>query len=192
MQTVSFRITGISPLLMNRFTDEAAKSVTERVSSTMVAKQKLTPQEECEKALYMEEGGEVIMPAENLMSCIIEAGKHFKAGKSKLTTLKTTMLTGCVFFNDMHFKLEYNEPWCVDSRSVVNPATGGRLIKHRPKFYDWSFAGTVEIDTQDISLDLVREVFDTAGRKIGLCDYRPQRKGPFGRFRVDEWELVSN
>jgi hypothetical protein len=39
--------------------------------------------------------------------------------------------------------------------------------------------------------DLVRAVVDDAGKKIGLGDYRPQRKGPFGRFVVRKWEIVK-
>jgi len=35
----------------------------------------------------------------------------------------------------------------------------------------------------------VRMLVNDAGKKIGLGDYRPQRKGPFGRFSVVGWEV---
>lgn len=35
----------------------------------------------------------------------------------------------------------------------------------------------------------VREIVDTAGRRIGLLDYRPETKGPFGRFMVTAWKM---
>lgn len=34
---------------------------------------------------------------------------------------------------------------------------------------------------------IVRELFDIAGSKIGLGDFRPDRRGPFGRFTVTMW-----
>jgi hypothetical protein len=36
---------------------------------------------------------------------------------------------------------------------------------------------------------LIRAVIDDAGKKIGLGDYRPSRKGPFGRFVVKTWTV---
>ena len=32
-----------------------------------------------------------------------------------------------------------------------------------------------------------RELFDIAGSKIGRGDFRPDRRGPFGRFTVTMW-----
>jgi len=32
---------------------------------------------------------------------------------------------------------------------------------------------------------------DSAGKRVGLGDFRPARKGPFGKFRVDEWKVIE-
>jgi hypothetical protein len=76
----------------------------------------------------------------------------------------------------------------VDSRPVVVPATGGRIMCHRPRLDSWKLKGTAEIDDEMFSADLVRALFDDAGRKIGIGDFRPQRRGPFGRFNVTLWK----
>lgn len=39
---------------------------------------------------------------------------------------------------------------------------------------------------------LVRSIVDDAGKKIGLGDFRPARKGPFGRFVVKEWVVLED
>ena len=36
------------------------------------------------------------------------------------------------------------------------------------------------------------QLVDDAGQKIGLGDYRPARKGPFGRFSVVSWVEEGN
>jgi hypothetical protein len=33
----------------------------------------------------------------------------------------------------------------------------------------------------------VRRIIDDAGSRVGLLDFRPERKGPFGRFVVTSW-----
>jgi hypothetical protein len=39
-----------------------------------------------------------------------------------------------------------------------------------------------------MSKELFRDIVDSAGRRIGLGDFRPDRKGPFGKFVVVSWK----
>jgi hypothetical protein len=41
------------------------------------------------------------------------------------------------------------------------------------------------------SAGIARRLVDDAGRKVGLGDFRPWRRGPFGRFTVVRWEIVT-
>ena len=34
----------------------------------------------------------------------------------------------------------------------------------------------------------LRQVVDDAGSRCGLLDFRPEKKGPFGRFMVTSWQ----
>ncbi len=61
-------------------------------------------------------------------------------------------------------------------------------MAHRPMFDDWSLAFTMELDTDMITVDLLRQIVDDAGKRVGLGDYRPTRKGPYGKFVVTEWK----
>jgi hypothetical protein len=38
-----------------------------------------------------------------------------------------------------------------------------------------------------LSLVLMRDIVDAAGKRIGLGDFRPACKGPFGKFVVVKW-----
>jgi hypothetical protein len=67
------------------------------------------------------------------------------------------------------------------------PATGGRILAYRPMFEDWKLAFEVELDTSIINAKLLRQIVDDAGKRIGLGDFRPSTKGPFGRFVVTKW-----
>jgi hypothetical protein len=34
----------------------------------------------------------------------------------------------------------------------------------------------------------VRVIVNDAGSRVGLLDFRPEKKGPFGRFSVIKWD----
>ena len=78
------------------------------------------------------------------------------------------------------------QDWVPDSRPIVN-AAGSRTIVHRPRFDKWELSFTLEVDQEEFSEDTARALVDSAGRKIGIGVFRPQRKGPFGRFVVAHW-----
>ena len=51
----------------------------------------------------------------------------------------------------------------------------------------WSINGTIDVDDKMFAPSIVRSLVDDAGSKIGVGDFRPSRKGPFGRFKVTLW-----
>lgn len=177
--------------MCNRFTDEAALSATNGSRISSAAADRGTPVEICEKALYKNEEGEEIIPSPNLMSCIVEGGRFFKNGKSKVTTQKNSLLYACVSIEDLEIPLKSKSGWKVDTRPIRMPSTGGRLLRHRPMFDDWELTFESEVDTEILSVGLFRQIVDAAGKRIGLGDYRPDRKGPYGKFVVTEWKEID-
>jgi hypothetical protein len=184
---VQVTIKGISPLLMNRFTEQneiALSSGTRPTFSTSGTRG--TPREQAEPKVYKDDDGNLFVPGPNIFAALIAAGSFHKAGKSKITTMKTSLVPAAVMLEEIVCPLGTKD-WEVDSRSVVIPSTGGRVMCHRPRIDDWKLTFTLEIDNTMFSMDLVRAIVDDAGKKCGLGDYRPSRKGPFGRFVVIEW-----
>lgn len=179
-------IKGLSPLLMNKFTDAAAAKISAGTSATTLGT-KGTPREQAATKVYADDAGNLFVPGPNLFAAIIAAGTFHKAGKSKITTLKTSLIPAGVALQEIACPLG-TKKFEVDSRSVVIPATGGRVMCHRPRLDEWQISFTLDIDTEVFAPDLVRAIVDDAGKKIGLGDYRPARKGPFGRFVVTGWK----
>lgn len=188
--SVDVQIQGITPLLCNRYTDASALSG-EKGSSAVHKGDAGTPRAQAEVKLYTDESKKFVIPQPNVFSCLMEAGKFFKLGKNKITTNKSSLLPACVTVNGIAFPIEFKRPWEVDSRRVVNPHTGGCMMCHRPSFHDWKIRFTLEVDTDMISTKVVREIVDAAGKKVGLGDFRPARKGPFGQFVVVSWKETA-
>jgi hypothetical protein len=188
---ISVKIRGVTALLMNRFTEASEVSVSGGTSTTLRGDRGM-PREQAALKRYCDEDGRLFIPGPNIFSAIVQAGAFHKAGKSKLTTMKSSLVPAGLSVSDLICPLldDAGKPlkaWEVDSRSVVIPSTGGRIMCHRPRIDHWFCQINVEIDESVFAPKLIRALFDDAGKKIGLGDYRPARKGPFGRFVVDQW-----
>ena len=180
-------IKGTSPLLMNRFTEEAELSVSKTTKKATKAT-KGTPREQAEKKAYVDEQGVLYVPGMNIYASIIQGGQFIKIGKSKATNSKSSLIPAAMILEEERCTLGTTE-FEVDSRSVVIPATGGRIMAHRPRLDEWETSFTIDLFDPDIlSPADVRQIIDDAGKKVGLGDFRPARKGPFGRYIVVHWQ----
>lgn len=175
---IDIEITGITPLLMNKF----------NIEDSGKKEKNLTPREAAEKVCYLDEQKKLFYPTVNIYSCIIEAGKFHKDGKVKVTTARSSLIPAGLMI-DGEF-IYFNEPsqWEVDSRAVVVPSTGGRVVCHRPRLDKWALNFTLKLDTKMFSAKFIRVLLDDAGNKVGLGDFRPSRKGIYGKFCVTSWK----
>lgn len=179
-------IAGSSPLLCNRFTEAAELAVSNGTSAALKTGRKGTPREQATPRLYTDSTGKPGIPGANVFAALISAGRFIKCGKRTLTTAKSSLVPAGLLVTDLFCPIDGE--WEVDSRSVVIPATGGRVMCYRPRFDAWQLTFTAQVDEGLFTADLARQLVDEAGGKIGLGDFRPERRGPFGRFKVTQWK----
>lgn len=189
---IRISIEGTVGLILNRFTDEKAEEASSGSRGSSQAKEYGTPAEQAEKGLYIGLDGKPCIPQPNLLRCIVDGGRFHKVGKTQVTTTKSSILYGCLDIEGADLPLLHREPWRVDTRAVRIPSTGGRVLRHRPCFDDWRISFTADLDTSVIGPKLLRQIVDDAGKRIGLGDFRPATKGPYGRFVVTEWRVLDD
>ncbi len=180
---IKVKIKGVTPLLFNRFIEEEYQVKTRNKNAL--------PREEAEKTLHKNKKGIIIMPAQNIFSCLICAGKYHKIGKNKVTTQKSSIVPAGLQVDEIECSLDTKD-FEVDSRSVVIPSTGGRVMKHRARLDAWELSFTLDVDPTIFDEKFVRQLVDDAGQKVGLGDFRPDRKGLFGKFKVVKWKVVKS
>jgi hypothetical protein len=186
--SIKITIRGVTPLLCNRFSDAAAMAASDGTRSSAAAGDRGTPREIAESALYLDEKGRPCIPQPNLLRCIVDGGSYHKAGKKQITTKQESLLYACCDVEGVSIPIKHKQPWSVDTRPIVNPSTKGRVLRHRPKFHDWELTFEVRLNAEIIGVNLLRKIIDDSGVKAGLGDYRPNRKGPFGKFVVVHWQ----
>lgn len=187
MKNISIQIEGTTPLLLHRFTDQAQLDATSGTRSS-INTDELTPSDLAEQGLYLNDDGISGIPGPNLLRCLIDGGIFHKIGRSKVSTQKSSLVPAAMQINEMFIPIESKAGWKVDTRPVRIPATGGRILRHRPSYDDWKLTFSLELDDEIIGSKLCRELVDTAGKRIGLGDFRPACKGPYGRFVVISWK----
>jgi len=179
MSEKKFEVTieGSTPLLQNRFLGAEETGQTKKKSKT-------TQENNVEDTVYKLPDGTVYQPAECIRQAIIESGKAFKKGKSNLSK---TFASFVMVSPDAIPHI--NQEWTTDRRAVVIPSTKGRVMKNRAKFENWSLKFTVTIlDDNEVDKQTIHDALEYAGHYIGIGDYRPQKKGMYGRFIVSSIE----
>lgn len=158
------------------------------------------------KVIRNEESGQIGLPVEYILAALIGAGRHVKHGKKQISTATTTTLyeflemnaTFLPFTNQEKQDRMKTDPkekfgWLTDKRRGVlnNAGKSVAVAIIRPLFKDWETSFEVSIDTDVCDEKVVKQVFEAAGAKIGVGDFRPSKRGPFGMFTVSGWEVVK-
>lgn len=189
---INVKIDGVTPLICNKFYDEAALAASSGTRNASAGQDRGTPLEQAEKKLYISsQTGLPMIPQPNLLRSIIDGGQFHKVGKAQVTTQKKSMLFSCLDIAAAEIKLLHKQPWKVDTRAIVIPTTGGRILTHRPMFDDWALEFQMTLDETILSAKLLRQIVDDAGRRIGLGDFRPAKKGPYGKYSVTRWDIEA-
>jgi len=173
IKSILVEVAGTSPLLMHRFPLVPEDNLKNQPAEV-----------QAEAVCYRdEESGELYLPGMNMWRALI-SGAAFSKGKNRASLQKPA--AACLLVTPERLLLG-TKKFVVDSRAVVVPATKGRVVRHRPRLNDWGVAFTVEYDDTLMSALEIRKIVDDAGLRCGIGDYRPERRGPFGRFYVTKW-----
>lgn len=197
MKLIRFTLVALSPgLLLNPATSELLDAL--RTKKQVQKRTDWTVEAEAGTKLYRSEEGKMGLPTQNLMSCIVNAGQHVKSGKKFLSTAKSTQIYDFLEFMDDFLEfLDLDENGDVPWKPFLVKGTMHTAGKEtavcitRPRILKWRIAFTVKFDdNREVDQSTLIKLVEIAGRKIGLCDWRPQKKGRFGRFVIEKVEIL--
>ena len=189
MRSYAVRIEGVSPLLMHRFGAEAQAKVQAGTSSVTERDNVEVAAEAAAYRLPSENGkkGNLYIPAVAILRAIGGAASGEKVGRKSAAPF----VAAGMFINTAAIDLGTSE-YVIDSQPVVVPATRGRVIRHRPRLDKWAAAFTLDVDESLFAnKEFVNRLLVLAGQRIGLLDFRPQKRGPYGRFIVTRFDEIT-
>ena len=181
VEIVTFAIEGISPLLQNNPKEFIGSGGQEK---ELTAKSRsYDDAQEAELRQYRDGDGLFYHPSVAFTKAILRAVTGKKFGSETATSL----VKGTVFIAEPHCILcdgkgKPLKKYTIDRQSVV--IGKARILRCRPRFDIWFTKLALEINTGILSADNVRDALSLAGRVVGIGDYRPEKTGGYGRFRV--------
>lgn len=187
---IDVEIRGITPLLIHRF-NEDAEQANGRRKIKMVRDD---PRTQATKAAYIDAIGNFYFSGASITGCMGNAGSNHKATGTR-KSLRFVVPSAVMMTADTVTILNGDGPaksFEVDSRPVTIPATKGRIMRHRPRFDDWGAKFQLEVDDDVLPLAVVHQLLNEGGQSVGIGDFRPEKRGPFGRFRVTRFEASAS
>jgi hypothetical protein len=61
-------------------------------------------------------------------------------------------------------------------------------MRHRPRFDCWGLKFSIGVDDTLMKVEDAQMLLEQSGLSIGIGDFRPEKRGPFGTFRVTRFE----
>jgi hypothetical protein len=136
-------------------------------------------------SLYMDSVAGPYIPGENLQRCLTDAAKVTRSG---------VKVTRGVFISSDVNPLGYRGPrdveglWQDENFRLMAPVKVGtaRVMRCRPMFpAGWMVSAEGFLDTEILSFEDLSDIASTAGRLIGMGDWRPR----YGRFTATVEEI---
>jgi hypothetical protein len=189
MKTIQVEIRGVAPLLIHRFTEQAEAGDPTRPIVT----DRSNPRAEATNHAYIAADGSYYFSAFSIPNCMSSAGSNHKM-KGSRKTLRFIVPSAITVAEDTITILNGAGPaksFEVDSRPVTIPATKGRIMRHRPRFNEWGAKFELLLEERQLSVAMASQLLTEGGLCIGIGDFRPEKRGPFGRFRVVSFTEVS-
>ena len=95
----------------------------------------------------------------------------------------------------------FHPPYFIDSRTVVNCTTGGRIVSHRPLWVRWATFIVLSYDVTQAQRTVVLQGLERGGESVGVGAFRPLpprnrpsnkkgKGGPYGVYIPCIWDKV--
>jgi hypothetical protein len=175
------RVRGISPLIVHAWSEKAKGMMRDKQQKQgRVAKEAKDPNADFLASKYLDDQGRDCVPAAGFRNAMISAGR-FSEG------VPMTIIRGSVFILGDLVPIE--NATCRMREDMVRvggkgPGTGVADLRYRAEYTGWECALKVQFNANSLSLSQVLNLIRLAGLSVGLCEWRPEKNGQYGRFDI--------
>lgn len=200
MKRFSITLKGMPPgHFQNKMGMDALLGLRDKTTKKPKTQARPSLEDEARSHIHFNGDGQPCIPSYMLMATLISAGVYIRLDqKRQLSTKDSTMLPGLLLLEGESFPLLMPgdgteagwgfSPWRYEVRQGRNPNGGEAVCIVRPLFEKWAIHFTALLDTETLPEDTFLRLFALAGTRVGIGDFRPQRKGTFGMFNIIRFE----
>jgi len=172
---VQLRLVGTSPLIVHKWSEKAKRQMLDKqMKKASQGKEAKNPEVDYRESLYIREDGSYGFPAVGFKAAAVRAGTY--------CDMKMVFLRGAFHVEGDLVKID-GEPKMRED--MVRVGMGTADIRYRPEFSEWSTTLQVVYNSRALAVEQIVNLFEVAGFAVGVGEWRPEKDGQFGRFRVE-------
>ena len=183
-------IIGMTPLITHKFSEKAKKQMLDAMQGRKNPKAPKDPEAEYLAAAYRLDDGGYGAPAIAFKSATVAAARFFGKDVTMVSLRQTLFFSGEMSKTEgqMMVRIE-GEPEMRED--VVRVGNGGTDLRYRPYFEEWGAVLDVTFVKSMLTRESVLSLIEAGGLGVGVGEWRPEKKGDMGTFRIDETREVK-
>jgi hypothetical protein len=146
------------------------------------------PEAEYEAAFYKFEDGGYGLPITAFKQATV-GGARFYSGVTMRELKQYLFMRGEVGLDGQGLARIIGTPRMRED--VVRVGRGGTDLRYRPEFPEWRTTLLVTYVTSSVTRQSVLSLIDAGGMGVGVGEWRPERDGDFGCYRIDPDRTVE-
>lgn len=175
LERIEVALMGVSPLIMHAWSHKAKEQMlAKQMKKATTGKVAKDPQRDFEESIYLDGSGLPAFPSVAFKAAAVDAAVAMDFKKTNLR-------------QSFHIEGEMVAVLGSDPsprEDMVRVGMGTADIRYRAQFEHWGVLLPITINIGMLSVEQLVNLFDAAGFGIGVGEWRPQRDGQFGRFKV--------
>ncbi len=189
LRRMNVTIEDISPLIMKRFGPlaEAAIEKGQELAGKTKLRKPRDKKAEVEDGLHrLSSGRGYGFPAGGVKKCIV-SGTHRDLGLAMTAVRKAFFLIPDDLEKNLIKINKAGRPTTRTDRVGLKGRGGGSAdVRYRAMFSHWEMTLQIEYDAERIDIPTLLALIQRGGWSTGIGEWRPDRSGEFGRFRIKE------
>ncbi len=183
---MSFGIRSTSPMIQHQWSEKAKRLMREKGQGKKTRNRDVRdPAKEAEEAMYKTVDGRPGIPGMGFKAALITAA-HKDIGIEKTLVRKALFLKTSDPNKVLPIEVEGWESKELDMREdPVRVGAGAADLRYRPEFKSWKCLIELEVDGDLLKAEDVLNLVNRAGFGVGICEWRPEKNGEYGRFEAD-------
>ena len=194
IKTTKITIKGVSSLIVSNFNEKCQQQILDaqmKKTKEKVARNPMEdfirafnwltpmPEEFTEEAFdkALKEGARFGFPSTGIKQSVVSGAFRNDLTKDKVS------LNGAFFIPDEFIEIKYEE--IKMRQDYVRIAHGGTDVRFRPEFKNWSMTFEIQYNENKYSLSQIINFFNYGGFSCGLGEWRTEKGGNFGSYRVE-------
>lgn len=190
-ETLIVPIVGTAPLIVHNFSEKSRRQMLEAQQGKKKVKEIRDPRAEYEAAFYRiahDDGTEGYgFPVTAFKAATTGAARFYDKSVTMTALRQFMFMRGVMTKADAQMLVEiHGEPEMREDVVRLGGPSRSADLRYRPMFPEWTCELTVTYVKSSIDRGSILSLIDAGGMGIGVGEWRPEKRGEFGTYAVDQ------